>query len=58
MSMDIDIDMKIDMDMQYGHGHAARIWVCSMDLDRAHAWMHGCRNADEKLSPASLVYVA
>jgi hypothetical protein len=56
--MDIDIDMKIDMDMQYGHGHAARIWVCSMDLDRAHAWMHGCRNADEKLSPASLVYVA
>jgi hypothetical protein len=47
---------SLDMDMQYGHehghGHAARIWLCSMDLDSAHAWMHGCRNADEKLSPA------
>jgi hypothetical protein len=42
--------------MQYGHGHAARIWLCSMDLDSAHAWMHGCRNADEKLSLALLVF--
>jgi hypothetical protein len=31
------------MNMQHGHGHG-------------HAWMHGCRNADKKLSPASLVF--
>ncbi len=42
--------------MQYGYGHAVWIWLCSMDLDSAHAWMHGCQNADEKLSPASLVF--
>jgi hypothetical protein len=42
------------MDLDSGHGHAARI--CDMDLDSGHAWMHGCRNADKKFSPASLVF--
>jgi hypothetical protein len=52
--------------MQRGHGHTTRIWSCSMDLLMQHglgnaAWiwtvdMHGCRNADKKLSPASLVF--
>jgi hypothetical protein len=52
----------MDMDMQHGHGHAAwtwtqaQIWSCGMDLDSGHAWMHGCQNADKKLSPASLVF--
>jgi hypothetical protein len=56
--MVIDMECNIDMNMQHGHGHAEWIWLCSMDLDSAHAWMHECRNADEKLSPASLVYIA
>jgi hypothetical protein len=50
------MECSIDMNMQHGHGHAVWIWLCSMDLDNAHAWMHGCRNADEKLSKASLVF--
>ncbi len=44
------------MDTQHGHGHAARI--CGMDLDSGHAWMHGCRNAYKKFSPALLVSVS
>jgi hypothetical protein len=55
-----------DMDMQHGHEHAARTWTCGTDMDMRHdfghaAWiwtmdMHGCQNADKKLSPASLVF--
>jgi hypothetical protein len=50
--------MNIDMDIQdgYKHGHAAHkngfvhaAWTWTMDL-------HGCRNADKKFSPASLVF--
>jgi hypothetical protein len=37
----------MDKDTQHG--------FCGMDLDSEHAWMHGCRNAEKKLSPASLV---
>ncbi len=37
----------MDMDKQQEFGHAARIWT--MD-------MHGCRNANKKLSSASLVF--
>ncbi len=54
------------MDMQYGHGHAVWTWTRNTDLVMQHglvntAWiwtmgMHGCRNADKKLSPASLVF--
>ncbi len=54
------------MDMQHWHGHvhrhAAQIWSCSMHLDNGHAaciWtmdMHGSRNANKKLSLASLVF--
>jgi hypothetical protein len=62
MECSINVECSIDMNMQHGHGmqyrhghgHAARI--CGMDLDSGHAWMHGCRNADKKLSPASLVF--
>jgi hypothetical protein len=65
------MDMHTDKhtDMQHGHGHAEWIWTCSMDLDRQHRSGHAvwtcscsmdldkeCRNADEKLSPASLIF--
>jgi hypothetical protein len=44
----------MDMDIiQHGHGRTARLWSCSMDLAMD---MHGCRNADKKFSPASLVF--
>jgi hypothetical protein len=56
------------MDMQYGHAHAAWTWTCNSDLVMQHglvnaAWiwtvdMHGFRNADKKLSPASLIFVS
>ncbi len=39
--------------MQDGHGHTAQLWSCSMDLAMD---MHGCRNANKKFSPASLVF--
>jgi hypothetical protein len=39
--------MDMDMDMQLGFGHAA--WIWTMD-------MHGCWNANKKLSLASLVF--
>jgi hypothetical protein len=54
------------MDMQNRHGHAAWTWTRSTDLVMQHglvhaAWIwtmdiHGCLNADKKLSPASLVF--
>jgi hypothetical protein len=54
----------MDMDMQHGHG---RTWTRSTDMDTQHgfghaAWiwtmdMHGCQNADKKLSLASLVFL-
>ncbi len=57
---------SIDMDMQHGHGHALWIWTCSMGMDTQYSFdnaaciwtmdMHGCRNADKKFSPASLVF--
>jgi hypothetical protein len=56
LTWSIDMECSIDMNMQHGHGHAVWIWLGSMDLDSAHAWMHRCRNADEKLSPALLVF--
>jgi hypothetical protein len=37
----------MDTDTQHGFGHAAWTWTVHM---------HGCRNDDEKLSPASLVF--
>jgi hypothetical protein len=38
--------MDNDMDMQHGHGHLDHAaWIWAMD-------MHGCRNADKKISPA------
>jgi hypothetical protein len=56
----------MDIDMQHEHGHAAWTWTCSMDMDTQHgfghvAWtwtvdIHGRRNEDKKLSPASLVF--
>jgi hypothetical protein len=55
----------MDMDMQHGHGHTAWTWTRSTDLVMRHgpgqwtctdAWMPECRNADKKLSPASLVF--
>jgi hypothetical protein len=47
-----------DLVMQHGLVNAA--WTCNAGLVNA-AWiwtvdMHGCRNADKKLSPASLVF--
>ncbi len=58
--------MDIDMDMQHGHGHALWTWTCSMGMDTQHSFdnvaciwtmdMHGCRNANKKFSPASLVF--
>jgi hypothetical protein len=43
----------MDMDMQHGHEHSAwfghAAWIWKMD-------MHGCRNADKKLSLASLIF--
>jgi hypothetical protein len=64
--------MGIDVDMQHWHGHATWTWICSIDMDMQHghwhaarighaAWiwtmdMHGCRNADQKVSLASLVF--
>ncbi len=51
---------SIDMDMQ--HGHAVWTWTRDTDTDlvmQKWIWtlgMHGCRNADKKLSPASLVF--
>jgi hypothetical protein len=54
------------MNMQHGHGHVVWTWTCSMDIDMQHgfghaAWiwttnMHGCWNADKKISLASLVF--
>jgi hypothetical protein len=46
----------MDMDVQHGHGrHAALFgnttWIWTMD-------MHGCWNADKKISPASLVSIS
>jgi hypothetical protein len=45
----------MDMDMQFGFGYAAWTWTVHMHgcMD---AWMQECRNADEKLSPASFVF--
>ncbi len=36
------------------HGHEAQTWTCTMDMERDKH--HGCRNADKKFSPASLVF--
>jgi hypothetical protein len=44
----------MDIDMQHGHGHAALIWPCSTWIWKKD--MHGCWNADKKLSPALLVF--
>jgi hypothetical protein len=54
------------MDMQHGHGHALWTGTCSMGMDTQHSFdnaaciwtmdMHGCRSADKKFSPASLVF--
>jgi hypothetical protein len=65
------MNMQQGHGMQYGHGHVAWAWTwtCSLDKDtyssmdlvmwhgpgQGHAWMHGCRNAETKLCPASLV---
>jgi hypothetical protein len=52
----------MDMDMHYGHGHAAWAWTHSTALIMQHGsgqWtmdMHGCQNADKKVSLASLVF--
>jgi hypothetical protein len=42
----------MDMDMQYRFGYAAWTWTVHMQDARTPE----CRNADEKLSPASLVF--
>jgi hypothetical protein len=48
------IRTQTDTDKRLGHshGHAAWKWACTMDTDK----QHGCRNADEKFSLASLVF--
>jgi hypothetical protein len=43
----MDMDMQHDKDTQHGFGHAAWIWTTNM---------HGCQNADKKISLASLVF--
>jgi hypothetical protein len=43
----------MDMEMQHGHypqhGFGNAAWIWTMD-------MHGCRNADQKVCPAPLVF--
>jgi hypothetical protein len=43
---------SMHIDTQHGHGHEA--WTCTTDIEMDKH--HGCRNADEKFSPASLVF--
>jgi hypothetical protein len=44
--------MDMDMDTQHGFGYAAWTWTVHMhECTDAE-----CRNADEKLSPASIVF--
>jgi hypothetical protein len=47
--------MDMDMDTQHGFGYAAWTWTVHMH-GCTDAGMPECRNADEKLSPASLVF--
>ncbi len=58
MECSIDMNMQHGHGMQYEHGHAAWTWTHSTDFV-TWTWtvdMHGCQNADKKLSPASLVF--
>jgi hypothetical protein len=47
------INMDRNMDVQ--HGHAAWTWTYTMDMEMDKH--HGCRNADKKFSPATLVFL-
>jgi hypothetical protein len=46
----------MDLDKQHGLDQGAWTCSCSMDLDNELTWMPECRNADKKISPASLVF--
>jgi hypothetical protein len=45
--------MNMDWNMDVQHGHEAWTWTCTMDMEMDKH--HGCRNANKKFSPASLV---
>ncbi len=47
-SLSLDIPYSMDFVIQHGLVHAAQTWTMDMH--------HGCRNADKKFSPASLVF--
>jgi hypothetical protein len=46
----------MDTDKQNGHGHEHGIDIHHEHGDGQAPWMRECRNADEKFSPASLVF--
>jgi hypothetical protein len=46
--------MMCGMNMDVQRWHEAWIWTCTMDMEMEKH--HGCRNADKKFSPASLVF--
>jgi hypothetical protein len=46
--------MNMDRNMDVQHGHEAWTRTCTMDMKMDKH--HGCRNADKKFSPASLVF--